>query len=100
MVTGSNTATTSDKISETARGTDVYVQDYLFWYENYRDLWEGGRVFEDESGVCGIYGTGWSMSEFSWAIAEGRVKENHVFVLNKTDFFKNHEVQYIIKRRR
>lgn len=99
MGSGSNTHTTSDKISETSRGTDVCVQDYLFWYENYRDLWDGGYVFEDESGVCGIYGTGWSMSEFSWAIAEGRIDSSHVFVLNKTDFFKNHEVRYIIEKK-
>jgi hypothetical protein len=62
-------------------------------------MWGGGRVFEDESGVYGIYGTGWSMSEFSWAVAEGRIDSIHVFVLNKTNFFKNHEIQYIIERR-
>jgi hypothetical protein len=100
MVTGSNTATTSDKVTKTARGTDVYVEDYLFWYENYRDMWDGGYVFEDESGVCGICGTGWSMSKFSWAVAEGRIKESHVFVPNKTDFFKGHEIECILERGR
>lgn len=92
--------TTLDKVAKTERGTDVYVQDYLFWYENYRDMWDGGYVFEDESGVYGIYGTGWSISEFSWAVSEGRIDAKHVFVLNKTDFFENHEVQYLIEKGR
>jgi hypothetical protein len=99
MESGSNTATTSDKTWKTERGTEISEGDYLFWYENYRNLWDGGRVFENEFGMYGIYGTGWSMSEFSWAVAEGRIKSNHIFVLNKTDLFKSHEVQHIIRKR-
>lgn len=100
MANGSSTTTTFDKKTwRTKRGTRISEGDYLFWYENYRNLWDGGRVFENEFGIE-IYGTGWSMSEFSWAVAEGRIDEDHVFVLNKTELFKNHEIQYIVERGR
>lgn len=109
MASGSNTITTSDDlpnpdevVSETADGVPMCRGDSLFWYETYRDMWNGGVLHEVENGLDDpnfgcfqISGSGWSLEELSWAVAEGRVKQNHLFVLNRDDFLKSHEIDYL-----
>lgn len=111
MDSGSNTHTTLHKlqttgqtVSKTASQTPIKTGDWLFWYENYRNEWNGGRVVEadevfggadEEETVYPIQGTDWILNELEWAVAEGRVKSNHVFNLDRDGDFKNHEIRYI-----
>lgn len=111
MGSGSNTHTTLHKlqttgqtISKTASQTPIKTGDWLFWYENYRNEWNGGRVVEadkvfggadEEETVYPIQGTDWILNELEWAVAEGRIKSNHVFNLDRDGDFKNHEIRYI-----
>ena len=109
MDSGSNTHTTLHKlqttgqtVSKTASQTPIKTGDWLFWYENYRNEWNGGRVVEADNLFDGpendcypIQGTDWILNELEWAVAEGRVKSNHVFNLDRDGDFKNHEIRYI-----
>ena len=109
MDSGSNTHTTLHKlqttgqtVSKTASQTPIKTGDWLFWYENYRNEWNGGRVVEADNLFDGpendcypIQGTDWTVNELEWAVAEGRVKSNHVFNLDRDGDFKNHEIRYI-----
>lgn len=111
MGSGSNTHTTLHKlqttgqtISKTASQTPIKTGDWLFWYENYRNEWNGGRVVEadkvfggadEEETVYPIQGTDWILNELEWAVAEGRIKSSHVFNLDRDGDFKNHEIRYI-----
>jgi len=111
MASGSSTHTTLHKlqttgqtVSKTASQTSIKTGGWLFWYEEYRSQWSGGQIVEadkvfggaDKKETCyPIRGSDWMLDELEWAVAEGRVKSNHVYNLDRDDDFKNHEVRYI-----
>ena len=95
MASGSSTTTTSRKVSEKKDGTPIHVGDKLVWWENYRNRWKFGRVIVDEQEIVFIQGADQTFNQLEWAVAEGRIKPHHIFVLNREDFLKSHELEYI-----
>lgn len=105
MESGSNTTTTSPnkKVAETESGIPIKLQDWIFWYDDYRSEWTGGKVVEPNDPALRHYseeryaieGSGWMFDALEWAVAEGRIDPNHICNLDRGSRLKNHEVRYI-----
>lgn len=97
MGSGSSTTTTSHnrKVAEKKDGTPIHVGDTLVWYEQYRDVWRSGEVVLGKEKHPHIQGTGWWFNQLVIDVAEGRIKPEHIVVVNREDVLKRHETEYV-----
>lgn len=111
MASGSSTTTTfdDDHIAETQQGESVFVGDWLGWQRdvslgqrNHESVCRFGKVVEHSGEyfiICvpkniskAVLPDKWDFEEFSWAVAEGRVIADSIWVLD--DKLANHEMVY------
>lgn len=89
---------------ETTHGETVEPGKWISWKRDKAlEKRRFGKVIEDsgtlfitcqpDSSAKGVVPDAWDMDEFSWAVAEGRVLADSIWVIN--DKLADHELEYI-----